>query len=131
MKSILLSIAGLLLIFGCTRQVAQENSSVQHSIAHHVFFWFNNPDDANDRAQFEKAVEELLQIPEIKAYHVGIPAPVEEREVIDGSYTYSYLVFFENIEGHDIYQAHPLHQKFVDENQHLWAKVQVYDSQLK
>jgi hypothetical protein len=134
MKKKLLPFAFLLfalLMSSCSTQVAQETQSVQFPIAHHVFFWLNNPDDADERAQFEKAVDELLQIPEIKAYHMGTPAPVEERPVIDASYTYSYLIFFDSVEGHDIYQAHPLHQKFIDENQHLWAKVQVYDAQLK
>jgi hypothetical protein len=134
MKKIVLSLAAIVFAFlmsNCTHQVAQESQSVQYPIAHHVFFWFNDPDDAEARIRFENAVTELLQIPEIKAYHVGIPAPVEERPVIDASYTYSYLVFFESVEGHDIYQAHPIHEKFVEENKDLWAKVQVYDSQLK
>ncbi len=105
--------------------------AIDYPFAHHVFFWLNEPDNAEVRAQFEKAVEELLTIPEIRAYHVGTPAPVAERPVIDGSYTYSYLIFFDGIEGHDIYQEHPLHIKFIEENRHLWSKVQVYDSEVK
>jgi hypothetical protein len=110
---------------------ANKSRALDYPFAHHVFFWLHEPDNAQVRAQFEKAVEELLTIPEIKAYHVGTPAPVEERPVIDGSYTYSYLVFFEDIKGHDIYQVHPLHLKFIEENKHLWSKVQVYDSDAK
>jgi hypothetical protein len=123
----------ILFLNSCGTQITSDSSSqsIQYPIAHHVFFWLNNPDNTEERTQFEKAMEELLQIPEIKAFHVGTPAPVEERPVIDGSYTYSYLIFFDNIQGHDIYQEHPLHQKFIDENRHLWAKVQVYDAQLK
>lgn len=106
-----------------------DSRAIPYPFAHHVFFWLNNPDNAAERAQFEKAVEELLTIPEIKAYHFGTPAPVEERPVIDGSYTYSYIVFFENIEAQQVYQDHPVHLKFIDENKHLWEKVKVYDSE--
>ncbi len=107
---------------------ATQGRAIEYPFAHHVFFWLNNPNNADERAQFEKAMQELLTIPEIKAYHTGTPAPVEERPVIDGSYTYSYLVFFEDIKGHDTYQVHPLHLKFIEENKHLWKKVLVFDS---
>ena len=123
----------LFVIFGivlnsCNQSLNEKNKSMEHSFSHHVFFWLNNPDNQDDRATFEKGIQELLQIPEIKSYHLGVPASVEEREVVDGSYTYSYLVFFENQEGHDIYQDHPLHHKFIDDCKHLWSKVLVYDS---
>jgi len=111
--------------------VAPRSRAIEYPFAHHVFFWLNDPGNPEVRAQFEKAVDELLKIPQIRAYHVGTPAPVAERPVIDGSYTYSYLIFFDGIEGHNIYQDHPLHLKFIEENSHLWSKVQVYDSEVK
>jgi hypothetical protein len=101
---------------------------MQYPFAHHVFLWLNNPDNVDDRAEFEKGIKELFEIPEIKAYHLGVPAKVPERSVLDNSYTYSYLVFFENQQGHDIYQDHPIHHKFINDCKHLWSKVVVYDS---
>jgi hypothetical protein len=109
----------------------QEKRSIDHPFCHHVYFWLNNPDDPADRTAFENGISELLKIPEIKSYHIGIPAQTGHREVVDGSYTYSYMVFFENEQGHDVYQQHPIHVKFVEDCQHLWNRVVVYDSVLK
>ncbi len=105
-----------------------ETRAVEAPFCHHVFFWLNNPDNEKERADFEAGIEKLLEIPEIKAYHFGTPADVPERPVLDNSYTYSYAVFFETTEAHDIYQDHPLHLAFIENNKHLWKKVQVFDS---
>ncbi len=123
---IVLMLAGL---FACQQtNPANEAREIEPPFCHHVYFWLNNPDDPADRAAFEKGIKALLEIPEIKAYHVGIPATTEVRGVVDASYTYSYAVFFDNDAGHDIYQDHPLHQQFIDDCSHLWNKVIVYDS---
>lgn len=110
----------------CQQNPTKREISPQFS--HHVFFWLNNPDDANDREAFAKGITELLEMPEIKAYHVGTPANTGGRGVVDDSYTYSYLIFFENEKDHDTYQDHPMHLKFIKECNHLWNKVIVYDS---
>ena len=119
----------LLLIGGATScQETQSSRAHDQQFVHHVFFWLNNPDDPEDRAEFEKGIEELLEVPQIKKYHVGTPADTDHRDVVDGSYTYSYMVFFEDKESHDTYQEHPIHQEFIDEYKHLWEKVKVYDA---
>jgi hypothetical protein len=104
------------------------NKSVDEAFAHHVYFWLENPDDPDDRAEFEKGVRELLEVPVIQSYHFGTPAATTDRDVVEGSYTYSYLVFFEDRESHDVYQEHPIHQQFIKDYQHLWKKVVVYDA---
>lgn len=110
----------------------QESREIKYDFCHHVYFWLNNPDDKADREAFEKGVEELLNIPEIKLFHIGVPvAETAGREVVDDTYTYSYMVFFNDPDGHDIYQDHPLHLKFIEECQHLWNRVLVYDSVVK
>ena len=58
---------------------------------------------------------------------VGASYATEKREVVDNSYQVSELLGFDDVAGQDIYQVHPIHQKFVEENQHLWSKVVVYD----
>ncbi|MFW5758022.1 MAG: Dabb family protein [Bacteroidota bacterium] len=102
--------------------------ALKNPFCHHVFFWLNNPDNAQERTDFENGIKKLFKIPEIKAYHFGTPAEVPERPVLDNSYTYSYAVFFENSEAHDTYQEHPLHLEFIENNKHLWKKIQVFDS---
>lgn len=97
-------------------------------LIHHVFFWLKNPKNQQDRTQFEKAIEKLTSIEVIRKSHLGVPAPTEEREVVDHSYTYSLMLIFNSKEDQDIYQIHQKHQDFVDNNQQLWEKVVVYDS---
>ncbi len=97
-------------------------------LIHHVYFWLKNPEDKEVREQFEKALKKLVTIDEIRNYHIGVPASTEEREVVDHSYSYSLMVIFENKRAQDIYQKHPTHLEFVEQNENLWAKVKVYDS---
>lgn len=97
-------------------------------LIHTVFFWLKNPDSDEDRAKLVEGIKSLAKIEQVRAIHVGVPASTEEREVIDNSYQVSETLFFDDVEGQDIYQAHPHHQKFIDEYSHLWSKVVVYDS---
>ena len=127
--SILLLVLAISLFTTCRND--QTNKFCEQPFVHHVFFWLNNPEDTGDRAEFEKGIEELLEVPQIKSYHFGEPAATARRDGVDGSYTYSYMVFFEDKESQDIYQEHPIHRKFIDEYQHLWKKVQVYDAVMK
>jgi hypothetical protein len=98
------------------------------ALMHHVFFWLKEPDNKTHKKQFEKALEDLIKVETIKVSHIGVPAETEERGVVENSYTYSYMVMFDSLEDQNIYQKHPLHLKFIEENEHLWEKVVVYDS---
>jgi hypothetical protein len=101
---------------------------MHNQLCHHVLFWLNNPESAADVDSFRNAARTLKDIPEVKGFHLGQPAPVAPRPVLDDSYTFSMVLFFNDVAGHDAYQVHPVHQKFFLENKHLWSKVQVYDS---
>jgi len=94
---------------------------------HHVYFWLKNPDDKGEREIFEKALKELGSIESISLLHIGRPADTD-RDVIDNTYHYSFLIGFKDRAGHDIYQEHPIHDKFRNEYAHMWTKVLVYDS---
>ena len=98
------------------------------TLVHHVFFWLKEPNNPAVRKQFEKALDDLRKVPSIKFSHIGVPAGTESRDVVDHSYTYSMITFFDSQEGQDAYQIDPLHVKFVEENNHLWNKVVVYDT---
>lgn len=94
---------------------------------HHVFFWLKEPKNLEARRQFEKGLQELIKVPQIQSSHIGTPVE-SPREVVDDSFTYSYMAFFKNKEDQDIYQTHPIHLKFIEDCQHLWQKVVVYDA---
>lgn len=97
------------------------------SFVHHVFFWLRNPDSAEDRKKLEKGLKSLKAIETIRKAHIGVPAKTD-RPVIESSYDFSELLIFDSLEDQQAYQVHPVHLKFVEECEHLWSKVIVYDS---
>lgn len=97
-------------------------------VIHHVFFWLKNPASKEDLNQLLAGLRTLKGIETVRRIHIGVPASTEERDVVDNSYSASELLFFDDLAGQKIYQDHPIHQKFVQDCSHLWAKVVVYDA---
>lgn len=119
-----ITIAGL---FSVSKSSHATEMKFNKTFIHHVFFWLKNPDRMEDRQAFEKGIEGLLKVPQIRASHVGKPV-LSDRDVVDDSFTYSYMVMFDSTEDQTIYQSHPIHLKFVEDCSHLWEKVIVYDA---
>ena len=119
------ALAGLLPV---AHQASAGEVKMTGALIHHVFFWLKEPKNEAHKKQLLKALNDLLKVETIRMSHIGVPAGTESRDVVDHSYTVSYLVIFDDQAGQDAYQVHPLHLKFVEENSHLWSKVVVYDS---
>ena len=99
------------------------------TLYHTVFFWLKNPNNKKDRFEFEKAIKKLIRNNHLSiSYHLGTPADSEQRDVVDSSYTYCYIVNFPSLEDQNKYQIDPHHLLFIEEAKHLWDKVKVYDS---
>lgn len=47
--------------------------------------------------------------------------------MVDNSFNVSELIYFDNAQDQDDYQAHPVHLSFVKKYGHLWERVVVYD----
>jgi hypothetical protein len=108
-------------------QVKANEAPIKNVFVHHVFFWLKDPKDTEAREKFEKGLQGLITVPLIQSHHIGTPVE-SSREVVDDSFTYSYMAIFKSKEDQSEYQAHPLHLKFVEDCQHLWQKVIVYDA---
>ena len=98
------------------------------ALVHHVFFWLKNPDSKEDLTALLDGIRGLGAIPQVKGLHVGVPADTEKREVVENSYHASEILLFDSLEDQAAYQTHPLHQKFVEDHSHRWAKVVVFDT---
>ncbi|MHA8067222.1 Dabb family protein [Aquirufa sp. ROCK2-A2] len=97
---------------------------------HHVMFWAKNPNNESEKTQLFNALKSLGTLPMIQSAHVGKPIITDfDKSVTEGSYTFSVVLIFESAEKENEYLHHPLHMKFIDDNKHLWGKVQVVDSQ--
>ncbi len=99
----------------------------KNGFIHHVYFWLKNPGNIDDRDQLIQGLNKLSAVTTIKDFHIGKPASTN-RQVIDSSYSVSWLLLFNNKEDQDSYQTDPIHLKFVEECSHLWSKVVVYDT---
>lgn len=97
-------------------------------LTHTVFFWLKNPDSEEDREALIAGLKTLKEIETVRGIHIGVPASTEKRDVVDNSYQVSELLLFDDVEGQNAYQVHPIHQKFVEDCSHLWRKVTVFDS---
>jgi len=104
-----------------------QKRKMKNIFVHHVYFWLKNAGSATDRQKLVEGLQKLSKVKTIRSFHIGIPAGTS-REVIDGSYSVSWLTLFDNKEAQDSYQTDPIHLKFVEECSSLWQKVVVYDS---
>lgn len=94
---------------------------------HHVYFWLKNTGNIADRDALISGLRKLSKVSTIREFHIGLPAGTS-RDVIDTSYSVSWMLKFDTPEDQDSYQVDPIHLQFVKECSPLWSKVVVYDS---
>lgn len=99
-------------------------------LIHTVYFWLNDDVDEASAKNFEQGVWRLEGIPTVKRMFVGPAASTPSRGVTDNSFDYALILWFDDVAGHDVYQEHPIHLKFVEEQEAKFKRVQVYDNVL-
>jgi hypothetical protein len=103
------------------------NFASKDMFVHHVYFWLKNSDSKDDKKKLVEGLTKLSKVKTIRMFHIGQPAPTN-RDVIDRSYSISWLVLFDKAADQDSYQTDPIHLKFIEECSSVWSKVVVYDS---
>lgn len=96
-------------------------------LIHTVFFWLKPDLTEQQRTEFRKGVESLKTIPCIVDAHVGTPAPVPDRPVVDKSFAVGLTVICKDVAAHNAYQVDPIHLAFVERFRTYWSRVQIYD----
>jgi len=104
------------------------NKKNKLQVIHHVFFWLKNPASKDDLDKLLEGTRQLKKIETVRQIHIGVPAAVAPRPVVDGSYSLSLLLFFDDLAGQNTYQVHPIHQEFIKSHSPLWEKFIVYDA---
>ncbi len=94
---------------------------------HHVFFWLKNTGSKADLEQLIEGLQKLSAVKTIRQFHIGVPANTN-RDVIENSYSVSWMLVFDNDADQESYQTDPIHLQFIEEYGHLWNKVVVHDS---
>jgi len=116
----------LLLAGALTLHTSAQQPPLRQQFLHHVFFWLNEPGSPTARQQFLTALRKMEKIPGIRHSYIGTPAGIE-RDVADTSWTFYWLVTFDNRQGYEVYDKHPLHDEFRTQSK-LWKRVLVYDT---
>jgi hypothetical protein len=108
-------------------KATEKKGMKKNMFIHHVYFWLKNPESKEDFEKLIKGLEALSKVSTIQMFHIGKPATTN-RDVIDRSYSVSWMLIFENGANQESYQKDPIHLKFVADCSMLWSKVIVYDS---
>lgn len=102
-------------------------TAMQSFFVHHVFFWLKEPTNELSKQHLVGGLQKLAEVATIRSFHIGKPAATD-RNVIDTTYSISWLLTFDTAADQDSYQVDPIHLNFVKECAHLWDKVVVYDT---
>lgn len=94
---------------------------------HSVYFWLREDLSGEQRMQFLEQARALTKIETVRHGWLGTPAPTD-RPVIDRSYSYALTVVFDDEAAQDVYQDHPVHDRFRDDCGSFWTRVVIYDS---
>lgn len=100
---------------------------VEGNFLHHVYFWLAAPDSPAARKEFLAELNKMRAIPGIRYSFIGTPA-ADARDVVDNSFTYYWLVSFDDKQAWKVYDQHPIHDTFRTKSA-LWKKVVIYDTQ--
>jgi hypothetical protein len=110
---------------------AEDKKSAGPMIGHMVYFKLkdNTPEH---RKKLVAACEKYLGDHEgVVFFAAGVIGNDFKRDVNDRDWDVALHLVFIDKAAHDRYQDHKEHTKFIDENKANWAKVRVFDSELK
>lgn len=80
-------------------------------------------------AAFEKDLRSLGQIEGVRQFYVGKVAGTTKRPVIQTDWDYMLTVIVDDLAAHDVYQDHPIHHKFIENQKQFFGQVRVYDAE--
>jgi hypothetical protein len=93
---------------------------------HIALFWLKEQLSDAEILEFEQGLNNLTKISLVLSGSYGKPADTH-RSVVENTYSYGLILLFKDISDHNLYQADPFHQSFVNHNSQKWIKVQVLD----
>jgi hypothetical protein len=96
-------------------------------LVHSVYFWLKADCTPEQHSAFLQGLESLRDIPDVDSLYIGTPASTN-RPVIDRSYSYALTVVLADMERHDAYQDHAIHDAFRDLIAPMAEKVVIYDA---
>ena len=119
------------LLVACCAAFASAADQKSPMIGHMVYFKLKD-NSPQARQKLVAACEKYLADHEgVVFFSAGVIAEEFKREVNDRDWDVALHLVFTDKAAHDKYAVHKEHLKFIDENKANWAKVRVFDSELK
>ena len=110
---------------------ADQKKAGESQLAHMVFFTLKDSNDENRKLLVAACKKYLDGHDGVAYFSVGTLNPDLKRDVNDRDYDVALHLVFANRAAQDRYQDHPRHQAFIGECKDLWAKVRVFDSDIR
>jgi len=99
-------------------------------LRHSVFFWLDESLSSEQKQAFEGGLRALFDIDVVTTGSYGTAADTPERPVTNNDFDYALFLDFNNVDDHNIYQAHPDHQVFVDQFSSWFKTVKIFDTEI-
>ena len=126
MRNVLIAAAATALI-GAGSLTFDSAQKDENLFVHSVYFWLKDDVSAESRDTFITVLRGLEQIKSVQALELGVAAGTP-RAVVDNSYDVALLVYFDDVAGHDLYQADPIHKDAIDVFEDWIADIKIYDA---
>ena len=126
MRNILIAAIATAMI-GAVAHTAENSQSDETLFVHSVYFWLKDDVTPESRDTFMTVLRGLEQIQSVQALELGVPANTP-REVVDNSYDVALLVYFDDVIGHDEYQADQIHKDAIDVFEDWIADIKIFDA---
>jgi len=99
----------------------------QGRFIHTVLFWLKEGTTEEQKQSLIQDCRTMLgSIETVRYLAAGVPAGTP-RDVVDNSYGVGLVVHFDDTAGHELYQGAEAHLQFIERNEGIWERVQVYD----
>jgi hypothetical protein len=135
-----MSVCVLVLLASCSTSHYTSSSTVTQQVERvevpaekppefvHCVFFTLKPEVTDDQIEeFVKDCYLLKQIPSVRKLDAGRRDERMTRDINVTDYTLGVVVYFDDKAGHDLYNAHPVHQKLVAKHKDQWSSVRVFD----
>jgi hypothetical protein len=95
-------------------------------LIHSVYYWLRDGLPADERDRFRAGLDTLAGISSVARGYVCACGPTR-RPVIDSTYSWALILFFEDEAAHDRYQDDPVHEAFRRQFGDHFIRAVVYD----
>ena len=113
-----------------TRSMA-DDTKAEPKLVHNVYFTLKGGSPANVQKLTDACYKYLDKHDGVVYFAAGTVVAELDRPVNQKDFHVCLCVVFKNKAAHDVYQTHPRHLDFINENKETWATVRVFDSWAK